>query len=85
VPHATHREVIYTFPNPWIKTNFLNSKDKYVKTCSIMWIVVEDGSLGTAAQNLLNTLVANQTFGEPQSFGGVTSYKYTGPACNGGR
>ena len=24
VPHATHREVVYTFPNPWIKTNFLN-------------------------------------------------------------
>lgn len=85
VPHATHREVIYTFPNPWIKTNFLNSNDKYVRRCLITWIVIEDGSLGTDAQKLLSTLLTNGTFGEAQSSGGVTSYKYTGPACNGGR
>lgn len=85
VPHATHREIIYTFPNPWIKSNFLDTNDKYVETCLIKWIVVEDGSLGTDAKNLLNSLLTNGTFGEAQSSGGVTSYRYTGPACNGGR
>jgi uncharacterized membrane protein len=75
VPHAAQREIIYTFPNPWIKTNFLNDDSKFVSPSKVKWIVVKDGTLGQAPQDLLNQLLARGEYGDAQTVAGITSYK----------
>ena len=79
VPHAAHREVIYTFPNPWIKTNFLNVDSKFVSPSEVTWLVIKDGSLGEAPQALLNKLIADGEYGDAQTVMGITSYKRLKP------
>lgn len=75
VPHASHREVIYTFPNPWIKTNFLNDDSKFVSPSKVKWLVIKDGTLGKEPQDLLNKLLAQGEYGDGQTVAGITTYK----------
>jgi hypothetical protein len=79
VPHAAQREIIYTFPNPWIKTNFLNDDSKFVSPSEVKWLVIKDGTLGQAPQDLLNQLIAQGEYGEAQTVAGITTYKRLKP------
>lgn len=83
VPHVTHREVVYTFPNPWLRSNFLSDASAFVDECEIRWIVVEPEALDSDSQNLLKSLVARGKYNEIDTLAGVSIYEYSGPPCAG--
>jgi hypothetical protein len=41
----------------------------------VKWLVIKDGTLGQAPQDLLNQLIAQGEYGEAQTVAGITSYK----------
>jgi uncharacterized membrane protein len=45
VPHLTHRETIYEFPNPWWVTNWLDCKTS-PDAAKVDWLVIDTGVLG---------------------------------------
>lgn len=75
VPHISQREVIYSFPNPWIRANFLSSTDNYVPLGDVMWIVMITEPIDERSKNLIDSLVASGEFGDSETVGGVTSYR----------
>jgi uncharacterized membrane protein len=75
VPHLTHRELIYTFPNPWQPSNFLSGPSKLVPPSEIKWLVILDGGLGPQPQALLDDLIARGEYGDPETVAGVTTYR----------
>ncbi len=75
VPHLTHREVVYTFPNPWIRSNFLNDPAKFVSPSEVKWLVIEDGTLHGKEETMLSDLLARGEYGDAESIAGVTSYR----------
>lgn len=46
VPHLTHREVVYTFPNPWKRSNYGVAPGDIGDPTAVTWIVLETGILG---------------------------------------
>ena len=83
VPHVTHREVVYTFPNPWIQQNFLSDTSKFVDECKIQWIIVQLKSLDSESRNLLASLVSQGSYSAVQTVAGVSTFVYSGPPCAG--
>ena len=79
VPHLTHRELVYTFPNPWQPSNFLSGPSKLVSPSEITWLVILDGALGPEPQALLDDLVERGEYGDPQTVAGVTTYRRLWP------
>ncbi len=74
VPHIADREFIYTYPNPWIASNFFN-RGRFIDPNRIKWIVVPDGSLGEQAKELLAKLVSSGEFGAVETVNGISSYR----------
>ena len=79
IPHATHRKVIYTFPNPWLNSNF-NTPERFVDPDLIKWIVVANVQMSPEVNARLNELIASGEFGDAESVNGVTSYRRLRPA-----
>jgi uncharacterized membrane protein len=79
VPHLTHRELVYTFPNPWQPSNFLSGPSKLVPPSEIEWLVILDGGLGPQPAALLNSLIARGEYGDPETVAGVTTYRRLQP------
>ena len=74
VPHIADREFIYTYPNPWIASNFFN-QGRFINPNRIKWIVVPEGSLGEQAKELLAKLVSSGEFGDVETVNGISSYR----------
>jgi len=74
VPHITNREIVYTYPNPWIASNFSNPS-RFVDPKRIKWIVVPEDSLGQEAKELLTKLVSSGEFGDVETVNGISSYR----------
>jgi uncharacterized membrane protein len=74
VPHIADREIVYTYPNPWIASNFFN-QGRFVNPDRIKWIVVPDGSLGEQAKELLMKLITSGEFGDVETVNGISSYR----------
>ena len=73
VPHVANREIVYTYPNPWIASNFFN-QGRYVDPHRITWIVVPEDSLGQEAKEMLTKLVSSGEFGDVETVNGISSY-----------
>ncbi len=80
IPHITHREVVYSFPNPWIQSNFLNSPSRFVDPDRVKWIVVADMQMAPDVTEKLNSLISSGEFGDAETVNGVTSYRRLRPA-----
>lgn len=80
IPHITHREVVYSFPNPWIRSNFLNSPDRFVDPNRVMWIVVPETQMAPEVTARLAELIASGEFGDAETVNNVTSYRRLKPA-----
>lgn len=79
VPHVAQRELVYTFPNPWIRTNFLGDPSLLESPSKITWLVIPDGSLGAQAAELLQSLIATGEYGDAETVAGITSYRRLKP------
>ena len=79
VPHITHRQYAYSFPNPWIRANYLTSDDAERRPDVVKWIVVSDGMLDARSREVLDTLISIGEFGNAQTVAGVTSYERLKP------
>ena len=74
VPHVADREIVYTYPNPWIASNFFN-QGRYVDPKRIKWIVVPEDALGQQSKGMLVNLVASGEFGDVETVNGISSYR----------
>lgn len=62
VPHLTHRRGIFTFPNPWILTNFGQANEKGPNPLVVQWLVVDRRLLGPEPAALLQRLIGTGEF-----------------------
>jgi len=74
VPHIADREFIYTYPNPWIASNFFN-QGRFINPNRIKWIVVPESSLGQESKDMLFQLVSSGEFGDVETVNGISSYR----------
>lgn len=81
VPHLTHRQTIYTFPNPWIRMNFLSNASMTREQCKIQWIVLDKSTLDPESGALLESLVSSGTFELIETVAGVSTYRRIGEPC----
>ena len=79
VPHASQRDIIYTFPNPWVRTNFLGDPKLLESPSKIKWLVIPDNSLGAQAATVLQQLLDSGEYGDAQTVDGVTTYRRLKP------
>ena len=57
VPHLTHRDQIYTFPNPWIRSYYgVNDKEPPESPAGIRYLVIDTDILSDTNNVLLKTL-----------------------------
>jgi uncharacterized membrane protein len=62
VPHLTHREVIYTFPNPWTNKNYGISAESSGDVAAVHWLAVNRDLMGDDEITLFNQIIANGEF-----------------------
>jgi len=79
VPHASQRRIIYTFPNPWVRTNFLGDPSLLESPSKIKWLVIPDNTMGGAAAEVLQQLISTGEYGDPQTVTGITTYRRLKP------
>ncbi|MEI8238012.1 MAG: DUF2079 domain-containing protein [Actinomycetota bacterium] len=79
VPHLTHREVVFTYPNPWIRSNYLSSAGTGRSPEKVQWVVVIPRRLGPRELALWNSLIASGEFGDVQTVEGVVSARRLQP------
>jgi len=61
VPHLTHREVVYTFPNPWISKNY-GIGGEVGDPALVDWLVVNRALAGARERQLLEELLVGGEF-----------------------
>jgi uncharacterized membrane protein len=75
VPHLTHRQIIYSWPNPWRRVNYQTDDTAHRLPAKVDWIILpERSTLGAQDRALLDSLVADGEFGDPQTVDGITSW-----------
>jgi uncharacterized membrane protein len=74
VPHIANREIVYTYPNPWIASNFSNPS-RFVDPKRIKWIIVHEDSIGKESKDLLTKLISSGEFGDVETVNGISSYR----------
>jgi uncharacterized membrane protein len=52
VPHLTHREIIYSFPNPWVRHGFGVNRDEHGDPAKVDWVLVDERVLGDDDEKL---------------------------------
>ena len=63
VPHLAHRELVYTFPNPWLSSNYgIGGKSDHANPADVEWIAVNTNVLDVASRGLLDELVGRGEF-----------------------
>jgi len=62
IPHLTHRESIYSFPNPWVLRNFGLDNTVGPDPAIIEWLVVDRTSIGQADSDLLDRVLMSGEF-----------------------
>ena len=80
VPHLTHREVVYTFPNPWLNSYYGIEPEDHGDPANVNWIIVMKGALNESAQKVLDGLLSSGEFGDEQLVNGIASYRRLVPA-----
>jgi uncharacterized membrane protein len=81
VPHLSQRDNIFTYPNPWIRSNYLSDSGHGRSPEKVQWLVVIPERLNPPALALFNSLVESGEFGDLQTVDGVvTARRLTPPA-----
>jgi uncharacterized membrane protein len=81
VPHLSQRDNIFTYPNPWIRSNYLSDSGHGRAPEKVQWLVVIPERLNPPALALFNSLVESGEFGDLQTVEGVvTARRLTPPA-----
>lgn len=62
VPHLTHREVIYTFPNPWRNSNYGVENSALGDPAAVDWIVVDTALVNDENRTLYDSIKASGEF-----------------------
>jgi uncharacterized membrane protein len=62
VPHLTHRDVVYTFPNPWVNKNYGISASSLGDPAAVRWVMVDTSLFQPADSQLFNRLLASGEF-----------------------
>lgn len=62
VPHLTHRRGIFSFPNPWILTNFGQSNESGPNPSVVQWLVIDRATVGAEGLQLLDRLLGSGEF-----------------------
>ncbi len=62
VPHLTHRDVVYTFPNPWANKNYGISADSHGDVAAVRWLAVDRALMGDEEITLFNQIIASGEF-----------------------
>ncbi len=62
VPHLSHRELIYTFPNPWISSNYGVDGRGLPDPATVEWIAVDVNLLDLASRTMFDQLFASGQF-----------------------
>ena len=63
VPHLTHRELVYTFPNPWVSSNYgVDGRSEHANPADVEWLAVNTNVLDVNSRSLLDELIARGEF-----------------------
>ncbi len=63
VPHLSHRELVYTFPNPWVSSNYgVDSRSQHADPADVEWLAVNTYLLDVDSQALLDQLFSRGEF-----------------------
>jgi uncharacterized membrane protein len=62
VPHLTHRDIIYTFPNPWTNKNYGISPESHGDVAAVHWLAVQRDLMGPDETTLFNQIMASGEF-----------------------
>ena len=63
VPHLAHRELVYTFPNPWISSNYgVDGVSRNADPTRVQWIAVNTYVLDVNSRALLDDLIGDGEF-----------------------
>lgn len=82
-PHFTHREIAYTFPNPWRNKNFGISPDARGDPAKVQWVLVDQTLFQPEDQELYDILLSSGEFEVARQAGTVVllhRVKPPGPA-----
>ena len=71
VPHLTHRDVIYTYPNPWNNLNFGIRPTDHGDPAKVHWLVLNEGFLNASGKALYASLLDDGEFVERFNKAGV--------------
>ena len=63
VPHLAHRRLVYTFPNPWISSNYgVDGRSVNADPANVQWIAVNTYVLDVTSRALLDDLIGKGEF-----------------------
>jgi uncharacterized membrane protein len=62
VPHLTHRDIVYTFPNPWTNKNYGISPESHGDVAAVRWLAVDRDLMGPEEITLFNQIIASGEF-----------------------
>jgi uncharacterized membrane protein len=82
VPHLTHREIVYTFPNPWRPQNYGVTPDEVGDPAEVSWIVLNARNLGGNGV-LLKSILASGEFEVRFSRDGIVALERIAPPGGG--
>ncbi|HET8931243.1 MAG TPA: DUF2079 domain-containing protein [Acidimicrobiales bacterium] len=83
VPHLTHREFIYTFPNPWRNSNYGISPDDRGDPGAVDWIVMDTALLNGETRELYESIKASGEFQVAMQADGVEVLRRIHPPGRG--
>lgn len=83
VPHLSHREVLYTFPNPWKNSNYGVSSDAAGDPAKVDWIVVDTALVGEDLQPLYESIKASGEFQVAMQRDGIEVLRRIAPPGQG--
>ena len=62
VPHMTHRQVVYTFPNPWLNSNYGITPDAHGDPSKVRWVAIDTAMLSERDRRLYDSVRASGEF-----------------------
>lgn len=83
VPHLTHRQVIYTFPNPWRNSNYGVTPEAHGDPSKVDWIVMDTSMLSGENLVLYDSIKASGEFQVAMQSNGVEVLRRIHPPGQG--
>ncbi|MGE0877562.1 MAG: DUF2079 domain-containing protein [Acidimicrobiia bacterium] len=78
-PHLSHREIDYTYPNPWKNLNYGISPDDRGDQAKVVWIILDSAASSQDDISLYDTLIAKREFVEVSDRDGILVARRVAP------